>query len=346
MSPLVHQYIDRETSAIRTERLYADRLVNFLYGPPREQAAWLFRHLTSSRASEMLAYLNYELALNRRSRRSGLPLKAIDVDVAECVAPPDSLDTPRKVFERQIRYWEVRPMEEHPGAVVSPADARVLCGSLRESSYLFLKNKFFDVAELIGAHKTLWTRRFVDGEVAIFRLTPDKYHYNHVPVSGQVLDIYEIDGAYHSCNPGPVVQVVTPYSKNRRVVTIIDSDVPGGTQAGVVAMIEIVALMIGDIVQCYSDRHYDEPRDVRPGIVVRKGQPKSLYRPGSSTDVLIFQKGRVGFCEDLLANMMRPGVRSRFSKGFGRPLVETDLKVRSTIGRARPAPPVRGTDDE
>jgi phosphatidylserine decarboxylase len=346
MSPLAHQYIDRETSAVRTERLFADRLVNFLYGPPREQAAWLFRQLTSSRASEMLAYLNYEVVLNRRGGRSGLPVKAMDIDVSECVLPPSALNTPRKIFERQLRYWDVRPMEDDPRAVVSPADARVLCGSLRESSTLFLKNKFFDVAELIGRHKTLWYQRFAEGDVAIFRLTPDKYHYNHLPVSGQVLDIYEVDGAYHSCNPGPIVQVVTPYSKNRRVVTILDTDVPGGSQAGLVAMIEVVALMIGDIVQCYSDRRYDDPRPVRPGMMVSKGQPKSLYRPGSSTDVLLFQRGRVEFCEDLLANMLRPGVRSRFSKGFGRPLVETDLTVRSTIGYARAAEAARGHDGQ
>lgn len=336
MNRLAHQYIDRDTSAVRTERLVADRLVNFLYGPPREQAAWLFRQLTSSRASNMLAYLNYESALIRRGRRAGRPLPSMPVDLSECVVPPEALDTPRKVFERQIRYWEVRPMDDDPSAVVSPADARVLCGSLRESSILFLKNKFFDVAELIGRHKALWTERFANGDVAIFRLTPDKYHYNHLPVTGLVLDIYEVDGVYHSCNPGPVVQVVTPYSKNRRVVTILDTDVPGGTHVGVVAMIEIVALMIGDIVQCYSEQRYEDSRPVRPGMLLRKGQPKSLYRPGSSTDVLLFQRGRVEFCRDLLENMLRPGVRSRFSQGFGRPLVETDLKVRSTIGRARP----------
>ena len=31
-----------------------------------------------------------------------------------------------------------------------------------------------------------------------------------------------------------------------------DTDIPGGSHVGFVAMIEVVALMIGDIVQCYS----------------------------------------------------------------------------------------------
>jgi phosphatidylserine decarboxylase len=200
---------------------------------------------------------------------------------------------------------------------------------------VFLKGKFFEFEELVGPDKAEWLSAFRDGDVAIFRLTPDKYHYNHAPVGGTVLDIYEVSGDHHSCNPGPVAAIAVPYSKNRRVVTILDTDVPGGTSAGLVAMVEVVALMIGEITQCYSEARYERPAAVTPGMFLRKGQPKSLYRPGSSTDVLLFQEGRVAFCEDLLRNRTRPDVQSRFSQGFGRPLVETDVRVRSTIGNAR-----------
>jgi phosphatidylserine decarboxylase len=99
-------------------------------------------------------------------------------------------------------------------------------------------------------------------------------------------------------------------------------------------MIEVVALMIGDIVQAYSNRGYESPRSMEIGMFLEKGRPKSLYRPGSSTDILLFQPGRIRFCEDLLSNMRRSGVCSRFSRGFGVPLVETDIRVRSLIGRA------------
>lgn len=71
---------------------------------------------------------------------------------------------------------------------------------------------------------------------------------------------------------------MTPFSKNKRVVTVIDTDVEGGTQVGLVAMIEVVALIIGEVVQC---------------------------RPGSSTNVLLFQPRRVRFLDDLLANQRR-----------------------------------------
>jgi phosphatidylserine decarboxylase len=99
-------------------------------------------------------------------------------------------------------------------------------------------------------------------------------------------------------------------------------------------MIEVVALMIGDIVQCYSENHYDNPCSFAAGLFLRKGLPKSLYRPGSSTDVVICQKGKVRFAEDLLQNQRRGDVKSRFSLGFNKPLVETDIQVRSLIAVA------------
>ena len=100
-------------------------------------------------------------------------------------------------------------------------------------------------------------------------------------------------------------------------------------------MIEIVALMVGQIVQAYSEQQYETPTPIRAGMFVNKGVPKSIFRPGSSTDLLLFQKKRVAFCEDLLRNMAHPGVDSRFSIGFQQPLAETDIQIRSPL--ARPA---------
>lgn len=329
-----HQYIERETAAVRTERLCGDRILDWIYAAPWEQPCWLRRTVSSARMSGLLGLLCYDSPFGVWLPGVQRSLGTLGVDLSECLDPPDRMTTPRALFERKLRYWDVRPMEDDPSSVVSPADARALIGSFAEASGLFLKGKFFDLGELIGPEKARWLGSFRGGDFAIFRLTPEKYHYNHVPTAGTVLDLYEVAGAYHSCNPGAVAKVEAPYSKNKRVVTILDTDVPGGTQVGLVAMIEVVALMIGVVEQCYSEAGYDEGRPVAPGMFLRKGQPKSRYRPGSSTDVLLFQRGRVAFCEDLVRNMLRPGVNSRYSQGFGRSLVETEVKVRSTIARA------------
>jgi phosphatidylserine decarboxylase len=337
-----HQYIDRETERVITEPLIADPLIQRLYSRTRENAPLLFRAATSRRMSAILGFLNFDLPLTGRGQNSLDRLKSMGIDPSECLDRPDNLNTARKLFERKIRYWQCRPMPREADRIASPADARMIAGSFNHHAALFLKEKFFSYNELIGADKPRWRRAFERGDFALFRLTPDKYHYNHMPVSGRIKDIYEISGRCHSCNPGAVVSMVTPFSKNRRVITVIDTDVPGGTGVGLVAMIEIVAMMIGDIVQCYSTRAYDDPRELCAGMFVERGCPKSLYRPGSSVDVLIFQRGRVAFSADILANLRRKDVTSRYTRNFRVPLVETDVKVRSEIGRIRGAEDSRG----
>ena len=329
-----HQYIERNTRQVNTELLYGNQAVQFLYSNIREQSPWLFRRLTSARVSRFLSYINYYGILADRMK-DHLNLQSIlNIDGKECVDPPEKMDSLRKIFERKIRYWQYRPMPNDPRAIVSPADSRMLFGSFAETSSLFIKGKFFDYEEMLGCNKRTWLAAFQDGDFAIFRLTPEKYHYNHTPVAGKVIDFYQISGSYHACNPNAVVSVVTPYSKNKRVVTIINTDVEGGSKVGIVAMIEVVALMIGDIVQCYSENEYDKPMSVGTGKFIKKGLPKSLFRPGSSTVVLIFQKDRVRFADDITANMFYPDAQSIFSLGFGKSLVETDVRVRSYIGSA------------
>jgi phosphatidylserine decarboxylase len=122
---------------------------------------------------------------------------------------------------------------------------------------------------------------------------------------------------------------------NRRVVTIIDTDVAGGSSVGLVAMIEVAALMIGDIVQCYSRTRYDDPVAIQTGMFLEKGSPKSLYRPGSSTDILVFQKKRVDFAGDIVSNLSDHRVSNRFSNWFGGAFAETEVKVRSLIGKRK-----------
>ncbi len=326
----VHQHVCREGGEPIDEQLFADWIVRFLYSTTRENAPWLFDAVTSPRMSRWLAYLNFDVPLTSRLVGQRAFLESCGVDLHECYDPPDRLDTPRKIFERRIRYWHCRPMPDDDNVVVSPADARILVGSLAADSRLYLKGKFFDLEELLAIEKLEWHDAFAGGDAAILRLTPDRYHYNHVPVSGVVLDFYEVDGACHASNPSAVVELATPYSKNRRVVTILDTDVPSGSNIGLVAMIEVVALMIGDVVQCYSETLYDEPLPVHRGMFLERGAPKSLFRPGSSTDVLLFQRDRIRFVADLIENRFHPTAISRFSS-FGTPLVETDVRARSRI---------------
>ncbi len=327
---LEHQYIDRATGNVVREHLLANTVVSALYSPALEKAPMLTRLASSRYVSRVLGYLNYDNVLSAHAtgmlkflRDSGIPL-------AEFVGNLSEYDTARKVFERQIRYWNCRPLPQNPRAVVCPADARALIGSMEQSSGLYLKQKFFSFPELLGEGSP-WQSSFEAGDYAVFRLTPEKYHYTHTPVSGRVLDCYSVEGRYFPCNPNAAVQLITPVSKNRRVVTVLETDCDGGSGVGQVAMIEVVALMIGQIEQRYSEQRYENPKSIEKGMFVRAGAPKALFRPGSSTVVLLFQRGRIQFARDLVENQRRHEVRSRFSLILGEPLTETDVTVRSLL---------------
>jgi phosphatidylserine decarboxylase len=335
MSHARHQYVERYTGRICTERLHGDRCVRALYRSALETPSRLLSIASSSRFSSALSFLNYDAFISARAAGMMGFIRDSGIDLSECVESPKNLDTPRRLFERKIRYWERRPLPRDPRAAACPADARVLVGSLIEASRLFIKGKFFEYDELLGFDRRDWLEAFDGGDFAIFRLTPEKYHYVHSPVAGRVSDFYEIEGRFHSCNPTAVISLVTPHSKNRRSITIIDTDVPGGTRVGNVAVVEIAALMVGRIVQCYSEERYETPRGMAKGMFLKRGQPKSLFQPGGSTVAVLFQRDRVDFASDLLSNMYLSAVESRFSKGFGRPLVETDVLVRSLLCVAR-----------
>jgi len=96
-------------------------------------------------------------------------------------------------------------------------------------------------------------------------------------------------------------------------------------------MIEVVALMVGQIEQAYSKERFDNPRSIEKGMFLQRGAPKALFRPGSSTVVLLFEPERIRFAHDLIINQRKSGVSSRYTAGFGHPVVETDVMVRSAL---------------
>jgi phosphatidylserine decarboxylase len=141
-----HQYIERYSGRVVTEQLLADRMVRLLYHGVRENNTRFFKLLTSSWSSHILGMVNFDRpVLSRRNL-----LAEYGIDRSELRDPPEQLDTARKIFERKIRYEECRPMPREADAVVSPADARVVIGSFRETSLLFLKEKFFAFEEMLG----------------------------------------------------------------------------------------------------------------------------------------------------------------------------------------------------
>lgn len=99
-----HQYVEREALSIRTEELYWDRLIHFLYSRVREDSPALFRALTGSRTSKVLSFFTYDALLGKKLSRNESFLRRQGIDLQECVEDSQYYNTPRRIFERQIRY--------------------------------------------------------------------------------------------------------------------------------------------------------------------------------------------------------------------------------------------------
>jgi len=110
--------------------------------------------------SSLLGWINYDFPLGQNLSGIRRFLRRSAIDLSECLDQPEALNTARKIFERQIRYWQCRPMTQDVEAVVCPADSRVIIGSLSDDSSLFLKGKFFDYEELLGHEKDQWLQQF------------------------------------------------------------------------------------------------------------------------------------------------------------------------------------------
>ena len=88
----IHQYIDRKSGEVRTEKLVADALVRRLYSSVRERAPALFRAAVSRRASSLLGALNYDAPLSLRLSSPSRMMRALGIDLRELRDAPETLD--------------------------------------------------------------------------------------------------------------------------------------------------------------------------------------------------------------------------------------------------------------
>ena len=331
-SRAAHQYIPLTGGESANEALIADRAINFLYSTAREQPSVLQRMAASKLATQALANWEFDLPLRRPISIIAATAERMGIDLSEVHGDLRQWRTLRNLFERQIRYWQLRPITEQAGSMVSPAEGKALAFGHADDFMLPVKSKWVAIPELVGSRAVVDELTPACG--VIVRLTPEAYHYVHAPVSGVVRSHDLIDGALHSCNPTALVSFANPYAMNLRRVTVIDTDVYHGSRIGIAVLVNVAAMMIGRIEDAYSATRYDAPEPIRIGGFVRRGQPMALFRPGSSTSIVLWSSNRARLQPELAKNAARAEVQSRFSQWLLSPWVETAVRVRSTLATA------------
>jgi phosphatidylserine decarboxylase len=147
----------------------------------------------------------------------------------------------------------------------------------------YVKGAKFSLAELLG--DAALAERFAGGGMVISRLCPTDYHRFHFPCAGTPGEPRLINGWLYSVNPVALRQNVRYLVENKRVITLHESPI-----FGTVALIEVGATCVGTIRQLFAG-----------GRPITKGEEKGLFKFGGSCVITLFQRGRIRFDADLVA---------------------------------------------
>ncbi|KAF3219467.1 hypothetical protein TWF679_010935 [Orbilia oligospora] len=146
-------------------------------------------------------------------------------------------------------------------------------------------SQHFSIANLLGDPSI--AESFADGPVASFRLSPQDYHRYHAPVTGTVKWYKQFSGEYYNVDPWNLRSHIDVLTSNARCAVCFETE-----KYGDVIFVAIGASDVGTV-------KFNEDTRI-PGRRIRKGQEIGRFEFGGSSILVVFQKGRILFDEDLL----------------------------------------------
>ena len=159
----------------------------------------------------------------------------IDTDEAE--KPWREYRTLSEFFSRRLRQG-ARTATAACGLVLSPVDGLVLeAGRLHAGCAVQAKGVTYSIAGLLreGAEE------FADGDYITLYLSPSDYHRIHIPLASQLRRAFRVPGSFFPVNRRGVSAIPGLYSKNERVVALLQAT------GGLYAMVSVGAAVVGGI---------------------------------------------------------------------------------------------------
>jgi len=269
--------IDRETGEPFEETVLGEKWLRWAYQDGR--SGFLKRLLFRSSCVSKLMGKWYDSGFSKGKIDAVIEELAIDVD--EFAQPKESYSSFNDFFIRHLKP-EARPFSTEPESLVCPGDGRALVfPRLDKDTFVPVKGHPFTIRKMLGG----CADRFINGALAIIRLCTADYHRYHFPCAGDIIEYQDIDGALHSVNPIALGSGPDVFGENKRSYTLINT-----RHAGTLCFVEVGAFGVGSIVNTHCSGH------------VEKMDEKGYFKFGGSSVVLVFEPGRIRFCEDLVAN--------------------------------------------
>ncbi len=285
------KYVDRQTGKLEEEKIYGRWALALLYGESAGARLFAFFFLPFLARIPWVSRLYGWLQKRPASAKKIEPfLKEFHVDASEFQTAEFS--SFNDFFIRKLKP-ERRPVVPDGRAAAMPADGRYLVfPNVSQADGFYVKGQRFDLSSFLS--DPAMARRLTGGSMAIVRLCPTDYHRFHFPCSGIASAPRPIDGPLFSVNPVALRQRLSILWENKRVVTEIETD-----HFGTLFFVEVGATCVGSIHQTFT-----------PGKRVVKGEEKGYFSFGGSCIVLLFEKGKIRFDEDLVENS-RKGLETK-----------------------------------
>ncbi len=266
---------NRSLKKMENEPIYFAKILSFLYGGSLFSLPILF---LISRYSFCSAFFGL-LQKSKFSRRKIGPFIArFQIDANEFVKKEFS--SFNDFFIRELKKT-ARPLAKE-GAVL-PCDGKFLVfPQIKEADGFAVKGKKFSLSSLLKDAKL--AKRYENGSMLIARLAPFDYHRFHFPFDCIPGVPRLINGAYFSVNPVAIRQNIAIFTQNKRILTELASQ-----EYGKVLCVEVGATNVGSIIETFT-----------PGKKYLRGEEKGYFAFGGSSLILLFEPGKIRFCDDLI----------------------------------------------
>jgi phosphatidylserine decarboxylase len=273
------RFYHRYKKAVEEERVFGEGWLRLAYENPGGRFfVWML-----ARRAFFSQWYGHKMRKPESALRILPFISKYEIDVDEFAKSPFDYKTFNEFFYRALKP-ESRPIAAGEKVAVFPADGRHLAfPDIQAAAGFYVKGAKFSFAELL--HDETDAEKFAGGAMLISRLCPVDYHRFHFPVSGTPGEPRLIKGWLYSVSPVALRRRLRYLIENKRVVTLIETQ-----EFGTVAMIEVGATNVGSIQQSFV-----------PGRPAAKGEEKGLFAFGGSCVITVFQKGRIRFDADIVA---------------------------------------------
>lgn len=269
--------VDRKTRNLEKEKVYGEFFIKLLYQ---------HKALFSKILTPLLPFLSKIYAKFSKSKFSTrkIPhfIKIFNIDTNEFVKKVENFDSFNDFFCRKIKK---RTFEKQENILIMPADGRYLVfPDLSKCEGIVVKGAKFAMEDFL--QDAALAKKFEEGSMAICRLAPCDYHHFHFPCSATPKESNTINGNLFSVNPLALRQNIQIFCENKRMLTLLDSK-----KFGEIVFVEVGATFVGTIVQTFA-----------PNVLHKKGEEKGYFSFGGSSIVMLFEKNKIVFDQDLVEN--------------------------------------------